>query len=210
VGVLDVSLQDINLSEVNSAVWLEFHPLQTHASWAWVPGVTWGPDGKALYTIDHAAPPGTLLPEESQLFDLTAIPLEGGAPIEVISQVGMFAYPLASPLQAQPSGEQSYQVAYLQASFPDQSETSRYRIMVMDRDGSNRQFLFPAEGTQGLIPQREWGAWSPAPMPETGHNALAVIYQGNLWLVDAGAGQAQNPAAWQITGDELTSRVVWR
>jgi hypothetical protein len=117
----------------------------------------------------------------------------------------MFAYPLVSPLQPLPSGEQGYQVAYLQAAFPNQSETSRYRLVVMDRDGSNPKALFPEEGLPGLTPQREWGAWSSAPLPTSSHYAIAVIYQGNLWLVDATTGDAQ-----QITGDNLTSRVAWR
>jgi hypothetical protein len=32
-----------------------------------------------------------------------------------------------------------------------------------------------------------------------------LIHQGNLWLVDTVTGEAQ-----QITGDGLTSRVVWK
>jgi resuscitation-promoting factor RpfB len=184
---------------------LDFNPLQTNASWAWVPGISWGPDGGAIYTQDHIAPPGTTLPEESQQFDLATLPLEGIPPLHLVSQVGMFAYPLVSPIQPQATGEKADQVAYLQAAFPSQSETSRYRLMVMDRDGSNPKALFPAEGAPGLTPQREWGAWSPSPLPASSHFAISVIYQGNLWLVDAATGEAQ-----QITGDNLTSRVSWK
>lgn len=204
VGVLGVSLENNVLKEIALTSGLKFNPLQTHASWAWVPGVTWGPDGNVLYTVDHIAPPGMAQPEESQIFDLAAVPLNGGAPLRLVSQVGMFAYPLASPQQPKPTGEQAYQIAYLQAAFPNQSETSRYRVVVMDRDGSNRRALFPVEGTPGLSPQREWGAWSPAPLPESGHTALAVIYQSNLWLVDVISGETH-----QITGDNRTSRVAW-
>ena len=65
----------------------------------------------------------------------------------------MFAYPAVSPSVQLSSGERAYQVAYLQALFPAQGERSRYRLMVMDRDGSNRRALYPLEGS-GLEPQR--------------------------------------------------------
>jgi hypothetical protein len=42
-------------------------------------------------------------------------------------------------------------------------------------------------------------------MPEGGNYAIAVLYQGNLYLVNVNSGQAL-----QVTGDGLTSRVVWR
>ena len=184
---------------------LELVPLQTRGDWAWVPGVSWGPDGNALYTLNHAYPPGALSPEESQIFDLTAIPLEAGPSLPLVTQTGMFAYPLASPLQTIESGDIDYQIAYLQAIFPTQSETSRYRIVLMDRDGSNRQVLFPPEENQGFEPQQYWGAWSPDVLPDNGSFALAVLYEGNLWLINATTGEAI-----QITGDGLTSRVIWR
>jgi len=205
VGVLDVTITDLEMKVDKTSPLLDFNPLQTNASWAWVPGISWGPDGRTIYTQDHVAPPGTTLPEESQRFDLAALPLEGIPPLHLVSQVGMFAYPLVSPIQPQATGEKAYKVAYLQAAFPSQSETSRYRLVVMDRDGSNPKALFPAEGVPGLTPQREWGAWSPAPLPTSSHFAITVIYQGNLWLVDAATGEAQ-----QITGDNLTSRVSWK
>jgi hypothetical protein len=114
----------------------------------------------------------------------------------------MFSYPVPSPITDLPSGEESYRVAYLQAIFPNQSETSRYRLMVMDRDGSNRQVLFPQDGA-GLEPQSV--VWSPKQMEARTDHALAMIFQGNLYLVDV-----TNAETWQITGDGLTSHVDWR
>jgi len=180
-------------------------PLLTRGDWAWVPGISWSPDGQILYTVDHVPPPGASNPEESPLFDLAAVPVPGGRLLRIISQAGMFSYPLASPDQIQGDGQGSYQVAYLQAAFPTQSETSRYRLSVMDRDGSNPQALFPPEGNPGITPQRDWGAWSPDPLPDSGNYAIALVYQGNLWLVDTVTGQAQ-----QVTGDGLTTRVIWK
>jgi hypothetical protein len=190
IGVLDL------LSGAQSPL-LEMTPLQTYGDWSWVPGIAWGPDGGVVYSVAH------LPPAESQEFDLMAIPAPGDAGLTIAPQVGMFAYPTPSPLQEQPSGETSYQIAYLQAIFPSQSETSRYRLIVMDRDGSNRLALFPAEGASGLDPQRV--IWSPEALEARAGYALGVIYQNNLWLVDAATGEA-----WQITGDGLTSRLDWR
>jgi hypothetical protein len=196
----------LNFLDGTLAPVLDMIPYQTRGDWAWVPGLAWGPDGKNLYTVDHVPPAGTVSPEESQVFDLTAISMESGAQLHIVSQAGMFAYPVISPPQPEASGENAYQVAYLQAIFPNQSESSRYRLMVMDRDGSNRQVLFPTDDRSGgLSPQNDWGAWSPDPMPESGNYAIAFIYQGNLWIVDAVSGKAQ-----QITGDGLTTRVIWK
>lgn len=183
----------------------EIVPVQTRGDWAWVPGISWSPDGQILYTVDHVPPPGSSAPEESPLFDLAAVPVPGGPVLRIISQAGMFSYPLASPDQSSGDGERSYQVAYLQAAFPTQSETSRYRLAVMDRDGSNPHAIFPADGSPGITPQRDWGAWSPEPMAENGNYAIALVYQGNLWLVDTVTRQAQ-----QVTGDGLTTRVIWK
>jgi hypothetical protein len=127
----------------------------------------------------------------------------------------MFAYPIPSPMVTLPSGETAYEIAYLQAIFPTQSDTSRYRLVVMDRDGSNRRVLFPTEGTPGLDPQQP--LWAPTPaseaplaegtaLPSAGEGHwLAVIHQGNLWLIHSHTGEAR-----QLTGDGLVDRVDWR
>jgi resuscitation-promoting factor RpfB len=184
---------------------LEIVPLQTRSDWAWTPGLSWGPDGSLLFTVDHVYQPGAISPEESPFFDLTAIPLGAGGPLRIVSQVGMFSYPIISPIQPKPDGEQAYQVAFLQSIFPLQSETSRYHLMLMDRDGSNKRVLFPVEGAPGLSPLKDWGVWSPAPLDDTRSHVLALIYQDNLWFVDTATGSAR-----QITGDGLVSRIDWK
>jgi resuscitation-promoting factor RpfB len=198
VGLLHTGTSDIEPL-------LEIVPLQTRSDWAWTPGLSWSPDGNLLFTIDHVFQRGAVSPEESPFFDLTAVPLGDGGPIYMVSQVGMFSYPLASPIQPQPDGEKAYQVAYLQSIFPLQSETSRYHLVLMDRDGSNKRVLFPVEGAPGLTPLKDWGVWSPSPLDDTRSLVLAVIYQDNLWFVDTEAGSAR-----QITGDGLVSRLDWK
>jgi hypothetical protein len=183
----------------------EVIPLQTRGDWAWIPGITWGPDGENLFSVDHIPPPGSTIPEESQDFGLKAFSMDASSAFEIVPRAGMFAYPLASPLQAEENEASAYQIAFLQALMAEQSETSHYQVVIMDRDGSNRRVIFPAEGSLGLSPQRNWGVWSPAPMPDSDNHSIALIYQKNLWIVDTSNGQAQ-----QITGDGLTSRVVWK
>lgn len=194
----------VNLEQGAFEPLLEVVPLQTRGEWAWAPGLAWAPDGRFLFTVDHVAPQGAPLPEESPLFDLAAVPIASGGPVRLSAQTGMFAYPSVSPVQEQPNGELAYQVAYLQAIFPTQSDSSRYRLVVMDRDGSNRLELFPEAGQPGLDPQRP--VWSPAPLADGAAYHLAVVYQGNFWLVDAGGSQP----ARQITGDGLVSRIDWK
>ncbi len=70
IGIVDYKTGSITTT-------LNIIPLQTHGDWAWVPGITWGPDGNALYTVDHVAPPGATDPEESTAFDLTAVLFAG-------------------------------------------------------------------------------------------------------------------------------------
>jgi hypothetical protein len=181
---------------------LEITPLQTHSDWAWVPGLAWGADSQTLYVVTHAPPPNLVNAEDSPFFDLTAASTANKAVVHIARQTGMFAYPSASVLR--PSGEErAYQVAYLQAIFPEQSETSRYRVIVMDRDGSNQRIIFPPPDAPGLEPQVP--VWAPQPLEGQVRDFLALAYQGNLWLVDSG-----NGSAFQVTGDGLITRIDWK
>ncbi|MCC7117362.1 MAG: G5 domain-containing protein [Anaerolineales bacterium] len=178
-------------------------PLNTHSDWAWIPPLAWGSDNKTLYYVSHAPAPAPITNEESPFFDLSAYSFSNDADVSaMVGSTGMFAYPSASPLQ--PDGrERSFQVAYLQAIFIEQSETSRYRLMVMDRDGSNARALFPPADASGIEPQTP--VWSPAPLEGQSENFIAVSYQGNLWLVNSA-----NGTAYQVTGDGLISRMDWK
>lgn len=181
---------------------LSLTPFNTHSDWAWLPAIAWGADGKTLYYTSHAPPPSLVSEEDSPFFDVDALLLENNSTIPIAQQTGMFAYPSVSSLQTS-STERPYQVAYLQAIFPSQSETSRYRVVVMDRDGSNRRTIFPANDAPGLEPQTL--AWAPDVIEGQSGDFIALIYQGNLWLVDSGNGQA-----YQVTGDGLVTRIDWK
>jgi hypothetical protein len=181
---------------------LEITPLQTNSDWAWIPPMSWGTDARTLFVVTHAPAPAPLTAEGSPYFDMLAVSMINDATVRLVQNVGMFAYPSASPIRV--SGrERFYQVAYLQAIFPDQSQTSRYRVYVMDRDGSNRRAIFPPVDSIGLEPQTP--AWAPRPVEGQAGDFLAVVYQGNLWLVDSGSGQA-----FQVTNDGTLLKIDWK
>lgn len=196
-GVGIVSFKNKNLIPL-----LSITPLQTRSDWALIPGLTWGADGRTLYVVTHAAPPGLVNPEESPNFDLSAISLDSEANVRITTQSGMFAYPAASGLR-QTGLERSYLVAYLQALAPSQSGTSGYSLVLMDRDGSNRRVVFPEPGSAGLQPQ--FPIWAPKALFADRGDFVAVIYRGNLWLIDAATGKG-----YQVTADGLIQKMIWK
>jgi resuscitation-promoting factor RpfB len=186
----------VNFRDKSLVSLLELTPLQTLGDWALIPPLNWGADSRTLYYVHHAPPPGLVNPEESPYFDLGVLSLESSANVRIVRQTGMFAYPSASPAEEK-GDEQAFRIAHLYALSPLQSETSGYRLAIMDRDGSNRRTLFPLEGAPGLEPQQPH--WSPD------GKFLTVVYQGNLWLIDVNTGTAT-----QITGDGLIDKIDWR
>jgi hypothetical protein len=176
---------------------IELLPLQTHSDWAWVPGLGWAADHSILYTVIHKPMMGVENNEASPVFDLMAVSLDTPAQVNLIPQSGMFAYPIPSPIQ-----NNRFMVAYLQSIFPDRSDTSRYRLVLMEQDGSNRSSVFPPEGSPGLEPQKV--SWSP--LPSNGAALwVSLIYQGNLFLINSQTAQTQ-----QITGDGSINRIDWQ
>lgn len=175
-------------------------PLLTGGDWAWVPGLAWDNSGQVLYTVNHGESIGIEDPAASPVFDLVALDAGGRSPLTLVRRTGMFSYPSVSPSQQLESGENLTHVALLQAMAPLESETSGYRLIIVDRDGSNLRTLFPATGQPG-IQQDELAppVWSPD------GQLLAVVYRGDLWIVDS-----QSGAGEQLTGDGLTRAVDWK
>ncbi|MDP1716075.1 MAG: G5 domain-containing protein [Anaerolineales bacterium] len=181
---------------------LEITPLNTHSDWAWIPPLAWGADGKSLYFVSHAPAPSPITSEESPYFDLSATSFSTEATVSIVRSAGMFSDPSISPIK--PNGrEKSFQVAYLQSIFIAQSDSSRYRLMVMDRDGSNSKLLFPPADSNGIEPQTPF--WAPEALEGQTGDLIAVVYQGNLWLIDSGSGDAH-----QVTGDGLLGKIDWK
>lgn len=171
-------------------------PFQTFGDWAWVPYLNWSPDGLALFFIDHGDPISLESPEASQVFNLSAKPIDKEFTFPLVSQVGMFSSIALSPQDKLPSGETSYRVAFLQAIFPLESESSNYQLVIIDRDGSNGRIIFPPIGEPGIEPNRI--LWSPD------GKRLALMYKNDLWLIDPGTNLNQ-----QLTADGQTIAFDW-
>lgn len=195
-----VGLVDLENNQLNSL--LDLLVFQTESEWAWMPTISWAPDASQLFTVNHAEQPGLDNQERSPFFDVVALDLEDDRTIRIAEKAGMFANPAASPLFVSADGEETFWLAYLQALNPTQSDVSAYQLMILGTVDKNAQALFPTLGAPGLIPQRI--AWSPLPQDADSSLSIALIYQSNLWIVDAANGRAQ-----QITGDGLVTRVAW-
>jgi len=195
----EIGLVDLEKGDLNPLTTIT--PFLTRRDWAWIPGITWGADSKTLFFSTHAPSDSLVSAEESPIFDLTAISMTNSTNIHLVKQTGMFSYPSSSPLLGN-TEEIDYKISFLQAIFPDQSETSRYRLVTMDRDGSNRKIIFPTEGLTGIDPQIP--VWAPR-NDLFDAEFICFLYQGNIWLFDTISNFSQ-----QITGDGLIERVDWK
>ncbi|TFH36063.1 MAG: hypothetical protein E4G99_05835 [Anaerolineales bacterium] len=189
IGIVDLDRNRLEqLSEIT--------PFQTLSDWAWVPGLAWGHDGQTIYYVDHGEPLGLESPQASPVFNLMGLSNRGGITLKMVERTWLFAYPFVSPIQNVNTIEISYQVAFLQAITPLESQQSNYRLAIMDRDGSNLRTIFPPAGEPGLTPIEP--AWSPS------GNRIAVMYRGDIWIVDVASGLGQ-----PLTADSQAMNFDW-
>jgi hypothetical protein len=179
----------IALSDRIPVALMTFPPLRTQSSWAWVPEVSWSPDGYLLSFVAHEGDLEGLKPEDSPVFGLWITSVDGKLQVRLAEEVGMWAAPRWSPAA-------NGLLAYGQAQSPRNSQDSRYELFVMDRDGSNARRLFPPEGLMGLVGPEV--AWSPD------GTAMVVEYEGNLYCLDAIQGKLD-----QLTSDGQSLHPRW-
>jgi len=182
IGVVDVA------SETRIPI-ATYSIYQTYSDWVWDPSIAWSSDGHFIYTVLHGAPIGLEKPEDSRVFDVAVVAADGGFDASLISQAGIWSNPQPSPANGL--------IAFMQADTPLDSLDGNYRLMVMDRDGSNAKVVFPQPDQPGLKRDAVF-AWS------SDAKQLAVTTDGNLWVVDLASGKSQ-----QLTGDGQTSNPVW-
>ncbi|MDO9085879.1 MAG: G5 domain-containing protein [Anaerolineaceae bacterium] len=173
-------------------------PYQTKSDWAWVSPISWSTDNHFVYWVDHKHDTSLENPELSPFFDLKAIDIKTNRTLNTIDNVGMFASPTAFFSQQKSGG---FQIAFLQAIFPDNSDSSRYQLMLSDRDGSNLQRIFPIDDMQGLEPQKIF----VSPCNQDINCQLGFIYQGNFWIINL----YEQLSTFQITGDGLITQIEW-
>ncbi len=186
VGVVDIST-------ATRRRLVQFAPFDSQSTWVWVPGISWSPDSRFIVTVVHGYS-GTGLPEESPLFDLWILSADGAMIVPAARDVGMWANPAWSPWTDEAQGQNA--ILFGVAENPAHSQLSLYELHVMDRDGSNRRRVFPPAGERGMDTVEIF--WSPY-----GTDA-ALVFQGDLYLLNLESGQAQ-----QLTADGNSSHVRW-
>jgi Tol biopolymer transport system component len=174
-----------------------FAPLNTYSQWVWVPDLSWSPDSRFLSSVIHGPSLTDEPAEDSQVFDVWVFDIERTLTAKQVNEAGIWATPTWSPayIEAPDEGSNS-QIAFGRARSPYESVSSSYDLYVMDRDGSNRQRIFPSEGDLGL--KSPYIAWGP-----TGQQ-LITIHQDDLYLIDL----AQDLIR-RLTIDSSVQTVAW-
>lgn len=183
---------------------LQYPFFRTTQNWSWRANVSWSSDSELIATTVHGAPIGNEPPETSPVFDAVVTDRNGTFKANLYGSAGMWSAPKFSPLIANNTSEfaEGY-IAYLRSREPFNSVNGDYELMVADRDGSNARVIFP-KPSQGGIRTQDFGVtpedyvWSPD------GRSLAVVYQGNLWVVDVVSGVAH-----QLTFDGQTEHPAW-
>ncbi|RMG78686.1 MAG: hypothetical protein D6712_20980, partial [Chloroflexi bacterium] len=185
-----VGLVDLERGELITLA--QYREFSTTQPWSWRPNISWSPDGELIATTVHGPPVGNEEPDRSPAFNVAITDVEGSFQADVVDSAGMWSTPQFSNLVNLPDSPfpQGY-IAYLQAREPYSSISGEYDLIVADRDGSNPRRIFPPDANQpglttqggsGLAPQNF--TWSPD------GTQIALIYLGNLWVVDATSGVA--------------------
>lgn len=191
--------------ESNELVTLvDYAVFNTSQFWAWLSPLSWSWDNNLIASTVHGAPLGTEPAETSPVFNLAVTSADGTFSAEVKNAVGMWSAPKFSPEVNSSNSEFSDgYIAYLQAREPYNSINGEYDLIVADRDGSNERVVFPPSSQAG-IKTSDFGisatdfAWSPD------SRFIAIIYQGNLWIVDI-----QSTVNYQVTFDGGSSNPIW-
>ncbi len=194
----------VELAEKRLIPLAQYAVFYSATDWIWLSRLSWSFDGQLLAGVVHGAPLGNEPAETSPIFDLVISSVDGRFAALLRSSAGMWAAPAFSPNYAARGAEYSAgYLAWLQAREPQNSMNGDYDLIVADRDGSNQRRLFPQEDEPG-IRKRDFTTrsrdfvWSPDAQ------FIALIYQGNLWLIDVDSAER-----FQITFDGATSNPVW-
>jgi hypothetical protein len=146
----------------------------TRGDWVWIPQLAWSPDARFIAATIHAPPNGAERAQDATDFDLWLLARDGSVAVPAARNTGMWAFPAWSPPDARGQSKIAYGVAQNQAN----SERSLYSLYIMDRDGSNRERIFPEiENTLDGVPVVQL-TWSPDA------SQLIAVRQGDLWLYD--------------------------
>lgn len=169
--------------------------------WSWRTTVSWSGNNDILLATTHGDPVGNEPASASPVFNISMVATDGSYRSDIAMQTGIWSTPRFSPLRDTGTrGEQEGYIVYLQARQWDASINSEYDLILADRDGSNARVLFPERTQTGLRADQfaQDFSWSPD------GNQIAIIYLGNLWLIDVQTGRS-----YQITQDGRASKPIW-
>ncbi|TFG73463.1 MAG: DUF348 domain-containing protein [Anaerolineales bacterium] len=182
IGIIDI--------KTTTRITLQTFPAyKTYNSWAWNPEISWSSDGLFIISTVHDKAPGGGDSEESPVFNIRTLDVTGVYSAQIVSEAGMWAYPKLSPDGAT--------ILYGKAIVPYQSATSRYRLCIIDIDGSNQHCFFPEENEPGIeIPLWMW---------DSGGENVAYIENGDLRSINITDWTSQT-----ITDDGQITQFDWR
>ena len=152
----------------------EFRVLQHAGDWVWVPQLAWSPDGRFVAATVYAPPNGAERGEDATGFDLWLLSCDASlsVPIARIQACGRFRR--GHRLMRTARASSAFGVAQNQVN----SERSLYSLYIMDRDGSNRERIFPElENALDGVRVVQF-TWSPDV------SQLIALREGDLWLYD--------------------------
>ena len=187
----------VNISDGNLMPILPVSPYQNLDNRVWLPRINWSSDHRVLYTVNHTISKEFGSDNEISNFDIMALVPETNLNITLVQQSGMFSYPTAYPYE---SGKWNL-IAYLQVTDTEKRNLHQYQLAIMDRDGSNREIIFPDREGFGLEPQEF--VWEPG--SQNGIFGLGVIYQSDLWIIRPQSGSYQ-----QVTDKNAIVRIDWK
>ncbi|MGB7340212.1 MAG: G5 domain-containing protein [Phototrophicaceae bacterium] len=196
IGIYDDASQPITLTDYDT--------FRNFQDWSWRSPLSWSFDGDLITSVIHGPTQAGIPAESSPIFSVVVNDVNGTFEAMIAEGAGMWASPKFSPQVENPENPypQGY-IAYLKVRDPNQPINGEYDLVVADRDGSNERIVFPPAGQLG-IRSSDYGlapndfAWSPD------GRQIAVIYQGNLYIVDV-----VTEAVYQMTFDNGSQHPVW-
>lgn len=151
----------------------------THGDWVWLPQLAWSPDSRFLAATVHTPPDGAGLPEDATGFDLSLLARDRTFSQSISRNTGMWSFPTWSGRDARGESKIAFGIAQNLAN----SERSLYSLYIMDRDGSNREQIYPELENELSGLRVVQVAWSPDA------SQLIALRDGDLWLYDIGTRQ---------------------
>ncbi len=170
----------------------DFAAYNTRSTWAWTPSISWSPDGQFLATQIHSPSPTGESDEDSPAFDVAALQVSGTLQAPLAVGAGMWATP-----QWLGTAPDNSRIVFGMAETSYASDTSRYMLYTIDRDGSNRTLLFPTDGLPGI---RGLPDFDVAP----DGRSVIVAYQGDLYWINLNANRTR-----RLTADGSISLPRW-